>query len=79
MLLKKNPKGGKPMTGYGAISYDESSPGFQYKLGYCRCGKAILATPKEIGELATAFRYLAKRRNVVRSLAITTLRKLADQ
>lgn len=56
-MLKKNPKGGKPMK-LGAIDWHSTLAGFRYKLGYCECGEKILATPDELEEIVNAFSYL---------------------
>jgi len=65
------------MTKLGAIDWDETYAGFQYKLGYCVCGKKILATSDELQEVVTSFGYLETRGNLTKRLVIHLLKKLA--
>lgn len=55
-MLRANPRGGRPMAAIGSLDWDETYPNLQYKLGYCGCGKKILATPLELEELVGRFK-----------------------
>lgn len=76
-MLRANPHGGRPIGKLGKIDWDSSYPGFQYKLGYCECGKKVLATPDELTEIVNTFEYLIERERVIKRLAIYLLKKLS--
>lgn len=79
MLLKANPKGGAPMKRMGAVDYREDYPGFQYKIGYCRCGEKVLITPDERNELIE--RFTSRERtigSVAKHFAVKILRRIGE-
>jgi hypothetical protein len=76
-MLRSNPLGGRPMKALGAVDWDETRRGFQHKLGYCTCGKKVLATTEELEEITTHFGYLVrKERGLPRRIAIGLLNRL---
>jgi len=65
------------MTKLGGIDWDETMRGFQHRLGYCECGKKVLATTEELEEITERFGYLAQqRRGLPRRIAIKLLNRL---
>lgn len=62
----------------GAIDWDATCGGFQYKIGYCGCGAKVLATGEELTELVGEFGYMAtRRRRMMKNVALYLLKKLA--
>ncbi len=64
------------MTDLGSIDWDESKKGFQHKLGYCECGKKILATSEELDDIIAYYGTPGLKRRVTKSLAQFFIRRL---
>lgn len=60
----------------GAIDWGEGYSGFQFKLGYCKCGEKVLATGDELTEIVEAFNYLERRKRPIKLLVEFLLKKL---
>lgn len=66
------------MNKLGAIDWDATTAGFQYKLGYCQCGAKILATGEELAEIVEEFGSLSTRKGrIIKRVAEFLLRQLA--
>lgn len=67
------------MSRIGAIDWDETINHFQYKLGYCACGKKILATPDEVREIANTFEGFRTKIPLRRRIALRLAKRLINE
>jgi len=59
-MLRKNPKGGRPMQKYSRLVLDTKRSRMMYKWGYCECGQPIYVTRDEIKDIVMEFYYIVE-------------------